>query len=228
MLQQDFSKSVTPGGHITGQNDIPLTPLLHDEKGENAWFVAGVIPLDKKNTFERVLWRACRRTAFVRISDITLTLEDPVTRSNANLSARSYPEMCVYCLLQGRKSQTYYRQSVRWVRLFRFNARQYPCPKTSKERQTALFETIARIQDLKIVIDSTQKHRFQILNDVADDLPVWLKKVHLQKAIYNTLNMFTVDTNGFLAAECWIPENEMDTVHSALQDGLVSFFLIYI
>lgn len=48
------------------------------------------------------------------------------------------------------------------VKLFSFNARQYPCPKTSKERQTALFETIARIHDLKIVIDSTQKHRFQV------------------------------------------------------------------
>ncbi|ETN68626.1 V-type ATPase subunit family protein [Necator americanus] len=80
LLQQDtFTKSITSGGHISGQNDVPLTPLLNDEKGENAWFVAGVIPLDKKNTFERVLWRACRRTAFVRISDITLTLEDPVT-----------------------------------------------------------------------------------------------------------------------------------------------------
>ncbi|VDK50402.1 unnamed protein product [Cylicostephanus goldi] len=33
----NFSKSVTPGGHISGQNDIPLTPLLHDKEGENAW-----------------------------------------------------------------------------------------------------------------------------------------------------------------------------------------------
>ncbi|KAK5972977.1 hypothetical protein GCK32_004686 [Trichostrongylus colubriformis] len=79
--QDTLQKSISAGGHISGQNDIPLTPLLSDEKGENAWFVAGVMPLDKKNTFERVLWRACRRTAFVRISDVTLTLEDPVTVS---------------------------------------------------------------------------------------------------------------------------------------------------
>ncbi|VDM78597.1 unnamed protein product [Strongylus vulgaris] len=147
---QDFSKSVTPGGHITGQNDIPLTPLLHDEKGENAWFVAGVIPLDKKNTFERVLWRACRRTAFVRISDITLTLEDPVTLD---------PILkCVFIVFFKGESLKLIIDKV----CDGFNARQYPCPKTSKERQTALFETIARIQDLKIVIDSTQKHRFQV------------------------------------------------------------------
>ncbi|KHJ94856.1 hypothetical protein OESDEN_05206, partial [Oesophagostomum dentatum] len=207
-VQDSFSKSVTPGGHISGQNDIPLTPLLNDEKGENAWFVAGVIPLDKKNTFERVLWRACRRTAFVRISDITLTLEDPVTLARI--------VKCVFIVFFKGESLKLIIDKV----CDGFNARQYPCPKTSKERQTALFETISRIQDLKIVIDSTQKHRYQILEDVAQFLPKWLKKVHLQKAIYNILNMFTVDTNGFLAAECWIPENEMDTVHAALQDGL--------
>ncbi|KAK6752841.1 hypothetical protein RB195_003939 [Necator americanus] len=208
-IEQDtFTKSITSGGHISGQNDVPLTPLLNDEKGENAWFVAGVIPLDKKNTFERVLWRACRRTAFVRISDITLTLEDPVTLA---------PIMkCVFIVFFKGESLKLIIDKV----CDGFNARQYPCPKTSKERQSALFETISRIQDLKIVIDSTQKHRFQILENVATDLPAWLKKVHLQKAIYNTLNMFTVDTNGFLAAECWIPENEMDAVHTALHEGL--------
>nr|CDJ92938.1 ATPase domain containing protein [Haemonchus contortus] len=206
--QDSLNKSISAGGHISGQNDVPLTPLLNDEKGENAWFVAGVIPLDKRNTFERVLWRACRRTAFVRISDVTLTLEDPVTLA---------PIMkCVFIVFFKGESLKLIIDKV----CDGFNARQYPCPKTSKERQQALFETIARIQDLKTVIDSTKNHRFTILENVAKDLPIWLKKVHLQKAIYNTLNLFTVDTNGFLAAECWIPEKEMDTVHEALCDGL--------
>ncbi|WKY07312.1 hypothetical protein Q1695_007057 [Nippostrongylus brasiliensis] len=208
--QDTIHKSISAGGHISGQNDVPLTPLLNDEKGENAWFVAGVIPLDKKNTFERVLWRACRRTAFVRISDVTLTLEDPVTLA---------PIMkCVFIVFFKGESLKLIVDKV----CDGFNARQYPCPKTSKERQSALYDTIARIHDLKIVIDSTKKHRFEILTDVAKDLPEWLKKVHLQKAIYNTLNMFTVDTNGFLAAECWIPEKEMDVVHAALLEGLKS------
>ncbi|KJH48870.1 V-type ATPase subunit family protein [Dictyocaulus viviparus] len=207
--EEDISlKSLHCGGYVSGQNDVPLTPLFNEEKGDNAWFVAGVIPLDKKNTFERVLWRACRRTAFVRISDNTLTLEDPVTLA---------PIMkCVFIVFFKGESLKLIVDKV----CDGFNARQYPCPKTSKERQLALFETVARIQDLKIVIDSTQKHRFQILTVVANDLPTWLKKVLVQKAIYNTLNMFTVDTNGFLAAECWVPEKELDTVHTALLEGL--------
>ena len=42
-------------------------------------FIAGVIPAVKRSGFERVLWRACRRTAFVRISDIVFEVEDPET-----------------------------------------------------------------------------------------------------------------------------------------------------
>ncbi|PIO70005.1 hypothetical protein TELCIR_08154 [Teladorsagia circumcincta] len=147
--QDTLQKSISAGGHISGANDVPLTPLLSDEKGENAWFVAGVMPLDKKHTFERVLWRACRRTAFVRISDVTLTLEDPVTLAPII--------KCVFIVFFKGESLKLIVDKV----CDGFNARQYPCPKTSKERQQALFETIARIQDLKTVIDSTQEHRFQ-------------------------------------------------------------------
>ena len=57
---------------------------------------------------------------------------------------------------------------------------------------------------------------------IAEDLPIWMQKVHMHKANYHTLNMCTVDTNGFLAAECWIPSTERGRVYSALQDGLVS------
>ncbi|VDO90598.1 unnamed protein product [Haemonchus placei] len=35
--QDSLNKSISAGGHISGQNDVPLTPLLNDEKGENAW-----------------------------------------------------------------------------------------------------------------------------------------------------------------------------------------------
>ncbi|KAJ1362356.1 hypothetical protein KIN20_021881 [Parelaphostrongylus tenuis] len=206
--QDGLSKSVSSPGLISGPNDFPLTPLLNDEKGDNAWFVAGVIPLDKRNTFERILWRACRRTAFVRMSDVTFTLEDPVTLAPI--------VKCVFIVFFKGESLKVIIDKV----CDGFNARQYPCPKSSKERQTALFETVARIHDLRIVIDSTQKHRFEILTEVAKYLPIWLKKVHLQKAIYSTLNLFTVDTNGFLAAQCWIPEKEMDTVNLALVEGL--------
>jgi V-type H+-transporting ATPase subunit a len=49
---------------------------LKSEK-EPMGYTVGVIPRDKVNAFERVLWRACRRTAFVRHSEIEEQLENP-------------------------------------------------------------------------------------------------------------------------------------------------------
>ncbi|CAI4227721.1 unnamed protein product [Auanema sp. JU1783] len=206
--EEPFSKSF---GGASGMEVplTPLTPLLTDnEQMENAWFVAGVIPRDKRTTFERVLWRACRRTAFVRTSDIRITVEDPETLNPV--------EKCVFIVFFKGESL---KQIIDKV-CDGFNARQYPCPKSSKERQHSLFDCVARINDLSVVLDTTQEQRFTILSRNAVDLPDWCQKIHMLKAIYSTLNMCTVDTNGFLAAECWIPEAEMNNVYEALQRGL--------
>ncbi|CAD6191345.1 unnamed protein product [Caenorhabditis auriculariae] len=190
-----------------GVEQMPLTPLLPEEASHNAWFVAGVLPLDKKLSFERVLWRACRRTAFVRTSDMHFVLENPSTLEPV--------EKCVFIVFFKGESL---RQIVDKV-CDGFYATQYPCPKTSKERRMTLAETEGRISDLRIVIDSTQTHRYLILKDLSKELPKWLRSIQIQKSIFQIMNMCTVDTNGFLAAECWIPQKEMDNVRHALHDG---------
>lgn len=40
-------------------------------------YTVGVIAREKVSAFERVLWRACRRTAFVRSADIDELLDNP-------------------------------------------------------------------------------------------------------------------------------------------------------
>lgn len=49
------------------------------EHQETPWFIAGTIDTQKRHSFERVLWRACRRTAFVRTAEIESEFEDPDT-----------------------------------------------------------------------------------------------------------------------------------------------------
>uniref|UniRef100_A0AC34GPR7 V-type proton ATPase subunit a n=1 Tax=Panagrolaimus sp. ES5 TaxID=591445 RepID=A0AC34GPR7_9BILA len=66
----------------TGVNDVnefgtPLTPLI--DQNSTPWFVSGMIESAKRVSFERVLWRACRRTAFVRTADIDEMFEDSIT-----------------------------------------------------------------------------------------------------------------------------------------------------
>jgi len=58
---------------------MPLKPLLEHGHPETPWFVAGTVETQKRHSFERVLWRACRRTAFVRTAEIDADFQDPDT-----------------------------------------------------------------------------------------------------------------------------------------------------
>jgi hypothetical protein len=57
----------------------PLAPLLEHGHQETPWFVSGTVETQKRHSFERVLWRACRRTAFVRTAEIDADFHDPDT-----------------------------------------------------------------------------------------------------------------------------------------------------
>lgn len=158
-------------------------------------FVAGVLPLDKKVSFERILWRACRRTAFVKTSEESFLINDPVTVGFFLISVIIFinfsfsliffcswnptPSVCLLCFSREshlgwlfRKfvmgqfnfiiSSSFFLSPPYHFICFSFNATQYPCPKTSKERSMKLVETEGRINDLTVVIDTTQTHRFNV------------------------------------------------------------------
>uniref|UniRef100_A0A914ICX3 V-type proton ATPase subunit a n=1 Tax=Globodera rostochiensis TaxID=31243 RepID=A0A914ICX3_GLORO len=137
-------------------NDVgtPLTPLL--EQHETPWFVAGTIDTHKQHCFERVLWRACRRTAFVRTAEIETEFEDPDT--GKTLSTVSV-----------------------------------------KVSMPNSFPILIRLHDLDLVIQTTAKHKLELLKSVAFELPERTRQVHLQNG-------------NFFVAECWVLEREMDTV----------------
>ncbi|KAI3411951.1 hypothetical protein GPALN_002007 [Globodera pallida] len=182
-------------------NDVgtPLTPLL--EQHETPWFVAGTIDTHKQHCFERVLWRACRRTAFVRTAEIETEFEDPDT-------GKSVSKSVFIIFFNGSKLQDIVNRVCEG-----FNAKQFPCPRTSKDRQLALAEILIRLHDLDLVIQTTAKHKLELLKSVAFELPERTRQVHLQKYIFHTLNCFTFDSSGnFFVAECWVLEREMDTV----------------
>uniref|UniRef100_A0A915DBS8 V-type proton ATPase subunit a n=1 Tax=Ditylenchus dipsaci TaxID=166011 RepID=A0A915DBS8_9BILA len=185
-------------------NDVgtALTPLL--EQQETPWFIAGTIDSQKQHSFERVLWRACRRTAFVRTAEIdTCEFVDP-DRPGKTISKSVF---IIFSMAANCRTL--------------FSAKQYSCPKTSKERQLALADILIGIHDLNLVIQTTEKHKLELLRGAAFELPEWVRQVHLQKCIYHTLNLFTFDTSGnFFVAECWVLERKMDAVLQTLQRGV--------
>ncbi|KAH7703797.1 vacuolar proton pump [Aphelenchoides avenae] len=174
-------------------------------------YTVGVIARHKVHAFERVLWRACRRTAFVRYSEIEDLLEHPD-------SGETLAESVFIVFYNGDRLRATINKVCEGFRAKQYNQ----CPKTSTERHAATLQVRAEITDMRTVMGQTREHRVEALNAAAASLRSWLKQVRLHKSIYHTMNLFTFDGIGkFFVAEGWIPLADIDNVRAALETGVV-------
>lgn len=96
-----------------------------EEHPETPWFIAGVLDAHKRHSFERVLWRACRRTAFVRTAEIddqfkdpdTVILRHPLTSliHSINVTGKACFQIRVYHFLQWTEAPRYCESCLRWL-----------------------------------------------------------------------------------------------------------------
>jgi len=185
--------------------------LLPAEEGKGAsqlGFVAGVIETKRMAYFERILWRVCRGNVFVRQSEITQTLEDPVTGDEIRKTV-------FIIFFQGDQLKFKVKKICDGCR-----ATMYPCPETSQERKEMIAGVQGRIQDLTTILSQTTDHRHRVLVAAAKHLRTWFIKTRKIKAIYHTLNMLNLDvTNKCLIAEAWVPVADINVIQEALRKG---------
>lgn len=79
MLPEWHPEANFSGRGITKVARIPEKHSMTKCYGTPFRYVVGVINRDRVNAFERVLWRACHHTAYVRSSEIEELFEDPDT-----------------------------------------------------------------------------------------------------------------------------------------------------
>uniref|UniRef100_H2ZFW1 V-type proton ATPase subunit a n=1 Tax=Ciona savignyi TaxID=51511 RepID=H2ZFW1_CIOSA len=170
-------------------------------------FVAGVLMRDKISAFERVIWRACRGNVFLRYTEIEAELEDPHTGDKVN-------KYVFIVFFQGDQLKSRIKKICTG-----FRATLYPCPETPQERREIALGVMTRIEDLQTVLNQTADHRRMVLSQVALNIRVWLIKVRKIKAIYHTLNLFNVNAEKCLIAECWCPVVDIDRIQLALRRG---------
>ncbi|VDK73077.1 unnamed protein product [Onchocerca ochengi] len=173
-------------------------------------FLAGIINRDRVNAFEKVLWRACHKTAFVRTTDIEEELENPDSG-----------EMCTKSVFLVFYKGDRLRIIIEKV-CEGFKAKIYNnCPKNSKDRHAAARDVKARISDMRTVLGQTQEHRYKVLQAASSSVKQWQNEVRMQKSVYYTLNLFTFDAIGkFFIAECWVPYVDLENVRLALEEGV--------
>ncbi|XP_041970218.1 V-type proton ATPase 116 kDa subunit a1-like isoform X2 [Aricia agestis] len=172
-------------------------------------FIAGVVPTAKVASFERMLWRISHGNIFFKQAQIEEPLKDPVT-------GHELQKTVFVVFFHGEQIKLRVKKVCNG-----FQATLYHCPATYKDQKDMLVGVESRIKDLEMVLEQTEQHRRLVLTNIARDISTWMVAVRKEKAIYHTLNMFSMDIiKKCLIAECWVPRPDLHILQKALDDGV--------
>eukprot|EP00878_Enallax_costatus_P010440 GHUV01010898.1.p1 GENE.GHUV01010898.1~~GHUV01010898.1.p1 ORF type:complete len:788 (+),score=229.98 GHUV01010898.1:234-2597(+) len=173
-------------------------------------FVAGLIPQEKLNGFERLLFRATRGNMFLRQTPVG-SVKDPATGEQV--------EKHVFVVFYaGERARTKVLKICE-----AFNANRYPFPEDPARQRQMHGEVTARLRELHTTIEAGERHREAVLQNIAFNLDQWATQVRREKAIYHTLNKLSMDTSRkVLVAEAWCPLAAKPRVHEALRQAAMA------
>jgi len=157
-------------------------------------FITGVVPSERTEAFERVLFRATRGNMFLKQAPIEGKIEDPATGDK--LAKTVY-----VVFFAGERARTKILKICE-----AFGANRYPFPEDASRQRAMNAEVTARLSELHATLEASAKHRDAALETVGYQLAEWMKMVRSEKAVYHTLNCLSIDvTRKCLVAEGWCP-----------------------
>lgn len=201
----------------TDDDDAPLLQDVeaHDQSadaersfsGMNIGFVAGVVPRDRVEVFERILWRALRGNLFMNQTEIQEPLIDPST--NEPVAKNVF-----VIFAHGKEILAKIRKISESM-----GAEIYTVDENSDLRRDQTQEVNARLADVQNVLKNTERTLHVELNQISQSLSAWMIIIAKEKAVYSTLNLFSYDpARRTLIAEGWCPTTDIPRVKSLLQD----------
>ncbi|CAG4929763.1 unnamed protein product [Parnassius apollo] len=200
-------------GPLLGNAEIAPDSLLSRKGGgETARIggrlvvISGVVQRNRSFPFETMLWRVSRGNIYYRQASQDATLQDPYT-------GKDIRKVAFLAICQGEQLST---RMEKVCTGFRVNV--YPCPETKAERQEMINKLYHRIGDLEQVLKKTKYHRCKALKTVGKQWSTWMMQVKKTKAIYHTMNLFTLDiTKNCLIGKCWVPDMDLIKVNDVME-----------
>lgn len=175
--------------------------------GMNIGFVAGVIARDRVAAFERILWRTLRGNLYMNQAEIPEPLIDPSTNESVHKNV-------FVIFAHGKEILAKIRKISESM-----GAEVYNVDENSDLRRDQVHEVNARLDDVQNVLRNTQQTLEAELTQISRSLAAWVVLVGKEKAVYNTLNLFSYDrARRTLIAEGWCPTNDLALIRSTLQD----------
>ncbi|KAF9539150.1 H(+)-transporting V0 sector ATPase subunit a [Mortierella hygrophila] len=212
-----FQEATSQQEDIRNSFDEPEAPLLdrdletggagNQNAGLNLGNVTGVIPRNKMQTFERILWRSLRGNLYMN----TAQIDEPVIDPSTDIVV----EKNVFIIFaHGREILAKIKKIAEAL-----GATLYPIDSDAERRRDALQEVERHIDEFSSVLVNTTQTRRLELTRISEDLTSWMTIVKKEKATYHTMNHFIYDVNRkCLIAEGWCPTNEINTIQAALRE----------
>ncbi|XP_063145093.1 V-type proton ATPase 116 kDa subunit a 3 isoform X1 [Candoia aspera] len=190
------------------ERDPLLDPSVLQRPDLRINFVAGVIHPWRVNSFERLLWRACRGYLVPHFTEMTEPVENPSTGESITW---------VIFLISYWGEQI--GQKIRKIANC-FHCHLYPYPENEAGRTETLRGLRIQVEDLTIVLGQTEQYLDQVLQKVLSVLPAWQVQIQKMKAIYFILNQCSFSiTDKCLIGEVWCPVRDLPAVQLALREG---------
>jgi V-type H+-transporting ATPase subunit a len=169
-------------------------------------FVAGVIPRNRMGIFEKVLFRALRGNLFMNHAEIQDPIIDPLTDDEVFKNV-------FIVFAHGKELINKIKKICESM-----GATLYPVDEHPEKRRENALEVMARLEDLRHVLDNTRAARKAELSRVADNLHPWQVILTKEKAMYHAMNKMSYDLNRkALIAEGWCPKASLGAIQYSLR-----------
>ncbi|XP_073453184.1 V-type proton ATPase 116 kDa subunit a 3 isoform X1 [Aquarana catesbeiana] len=183
--------------------DPLIDPSVSSRQDLRVSFMAGVIHPWRMNSFERLLWRACRGYLIVNFVEMSEPMEDLVT-------GESVTQIIFLISYWGERIGEKIKKIANC-----FHCHIYPYADDETARLEKLRDLLLQIQDMQKVMQQTEGFLNQVLSQVAEKLQFWRVSVRKMKHIYQILNMCSVRER-CLIGEVWCPVGDLPPLQAAL------------
>lgn len=168
-------------------------------------FIAGLIPKEKLENFERLLFRATRGNMFLKHSEVG-SVKDPAT-------GELLEKDVFVVFFSGDRARTKIMKICEV-----YGANRYPFPEEPNRQRQMNSEVTMRLRELSTTIEAGEKLRFEVLRTVALNLDGWINRLMREKVTYHAMNKLSVDNSRkILVGEAWVPVDALEEVKDALR-----------
>ncbi|KAA8906371.1 hypothetical protein DIURU_001109 [Diutina rugosa] len=169
-------------------------------------FISGVIDRTKVGALQQILWRALRGNVFIESEQIPMPVYDPEHKTSVERD---------FFIIFSHGSIIHQRVTKICESL---GANLYDVDASVEGRQEQAKDITQKLQDLNLVLKSSEAALTSELIAISKDLGKWWEVIAREKAVYEVMNRCDYDASRqTLVAEGWVPTDDIDTLASLVR-----------